>query len=111
MPKPKDKFYCPQMVISTSKRIRLSSICVMLLIMSGVQLNPGLLTRQGSVADQSRDYEIKILMRQLSRQLNDNMNHLKTEITNLRTAMELKHDKLENKLKTEKQDIKIWLRS
>lgn len=106
MPKPKDKFYCPRMVISTSKLIRLSFICAMLLIMSGIEPNPGPVTRQGSVADENRDDEIKILMGQLSRQLNDNMKDLKTEITSLRTAMETKHDELENKLKTEIQGIK-----
>ena len=52
----------------------------MLLIMSGIEPNPGPVTRQGSVADESRDDEIKLLMGQLSRHLNCNMNDLKTEI-------------------------------
>ena len=79
--------------------------------MSGIEPNLGPVTRQGSVADESRDDEIKLLMGQLSRHLNCNMNDLKTEISGLRTVMEMKHDELENKFKTEIQGIKIWLRS
>ena len=103
MSKPKDKSYCPTMVISTSKLIKLSFICAMLLIMSRIEPNPGSVTRQGFAADESR---IKILMGHLSRQFSDNINDLKTEISDLRTAMEMKHNELENKFIKEIQDIK-----